>query len=206
MVEKWHRDGFQGSSEAWTWTRSAWEVAVGTGASSRWPSEVLWDPRRDALLEVLLPWFWVLGCLQPLAWSCFSLLCSLWWRHRPPVGPFLGFIEQLRSVAWGHLSFPTSQWLCRKILCVCVYFNCSHITSCCSSQCNRAFKKKTLVCPHVEPWTTAKSVCFFFSNLKIFPCHRAPGELCALIENGQKLDMENKWTHAHKALGTLLSP
>lgn len=147
MGEKWHRDGFQGSGEAWTWTRSAWEVAVGTGASSRWPSEVLWDPRWDALLEVLFPWFWVPGCLQPLAWSCFSLLCSPWWRHWPPVGPFLGFIEQLRLVAWGHLSFPTSQWLCRKILCVCVYFNCSHITSCCSSQCNRAFKKRLSCVP-----------------------------------------------------------
>lgn len=99
------------------------------------------------LLEVQLPWFWVLGCLQPLAWSCFSSLHSLWWWHGPHVGLFLGFIEQLRSVAWGHLSFATGLGLCRKTLCACVYFTCSCITSCSSSPCNRAFRKRLLCVP-----------------------------------------------------------
>lgn len=107
-------------------------------------------------------------------------------------GVFPGIYWATEDSGLGPPVLPDRPVICRKMLCMCVYFNCSCITSCCSPQCNRAKKKKKKKRLYFPTLSLELHWNLFFSNLKTVLCHRAPGELCTLIENGQKLDMKKE--------------
>jgi hypothetical protein len=52
---------------------------------------------------------------------------------------FLGFMQHLRSLAWGCLPLLTDWLVCKMTLCV--YFSCSFITSCCALQSSGVLKR-----------------------------------------------------------------
>lgn len=107
----------------------------------------LWD-LRQWLVEVHRC---ILGsrCFQPVSWSFAPSHCSLGWRNDLTLGLFLGYMEYLRCLAFGHLPILTGQLVCKKTLCI--YFSCPFLTSCYSLQSNRALKQ-LCVSPHGAMW------------------------------------------------------